>query len=65
LYCHSPAVQLGRSVPDKTAFYMLSTGKYLSAEDALAAGLVSKVVKKGEIETIVEQTLNAIEQTSR
>ena len=42
LYCHSPAVQVTRAVPDKVSYYMLSTGRMINAEEALQAGLVSR-----------------------
>ena len=59
-------MQLARSVPDKTAFYMLSAGKYLNANDALAAGLVSKLAESPQaLENLVEETIEAIEATSR
>ena len=65
LFCHSPAVQLARAIPDKVSFYMLSTGKYLSAGDALAAGLVSRLAPNENLEDVVEETIQAIEETSR
>ena len=34
IYCHSPGVELSRAIPRKAALYMLTTGKYLNADDA-------------------------------
>lgn len=65
LYCHSPAVQVTRAMPDKMSFYMLSTGRMINAEEALQAGLVSRLCSKIELETVVEETIQAIENTSR
>lgn len=52
-------------MPDKMSFYMLSTGRMINAEEALQAGLVSRLCSKIEIETVVEETIQAIENTSR
>jgi methylglutaconyl-CoA hydratase len=44
------ATLLRRSVGEKTALDLLLTGRVLSAEDALAAGLISRVVADGDLE---------------
>jgi enoyl-CoA hydratase/carnithine racemase len=44
LFCSTPMVALSRNVPRKRAFEMLTTGRFLSAEEAAAAGLVNRVV---------------------
>ena len=44
LFCSTPGVAVARSVPLKIASLMLYTGLPLNAEEALNAGLVSKVV---------------------
>ena len=44
LFCTTPAVALGRAVPLKRAMEMLLTGQPISADEALNAGLVNRVV---------------------
>ncbi|MEL7299799.1 MAG: enoyl-CoA hydratase [Pseudomonadota bacterium] len=44
LFCSTPMVALSRNIPRKHAFEMLTTGDFLSAEEARAAGLVNRVV---------------------
>ncbi|XP_050180942.1 enoyl-CoA hydratase domain-containing protein 3, mitochondrial [Myiozetetes cayanensis] len=50
LFCSTPAVALGRSLPRKVALEMLFTGEPLSAHEALMHGLVSKVVPEDRLE---------------
>ncbi|NWW74100.1 ECHD3 protein, partial [Climacteris rufus] len=50
LFCSTPAVALGRSLPRKVALEMLFTGEPLSAQEALMHGLVSKVVPEEKLE---------------
>ncbi|KAM6321304.1 enoyl-CoA hydratase domain-containing protein 3, mitochondrial [Aegotheles albertisi] len=50
LFCSTPAVALGRSLPRKVALEMLFTGEPLSAQEALMHGLVSKVVPEDKLE---------------
>ncbi len=50
LFCTTPGVALGRAVATKLAMEMLLTGEPLSASDALAAGLVNRVVPSDELE---------------
>ncbi|TFV55262.1 enoyl-CoA hydratase [Mycobacterium sp. PS03-16] len=44
LFCATPGVALARNVPRKTAFEMLVTGDFVTAEEACAKGLVNRVV---------------------
>ena len=44
LFCSTPMVALSRNVPRKRAFEMLTTGRFLLAEEAAEAGLVNRVV---------------------
>ncbi|BBZ35043.1 enoyl-CoA hydratase [Mycolicibacterium confluentis] len=57
LFCATPGVALSRNVPRKTAFEMLVTGDFVSAEQAKVSGLVNRVVAADalddEIETLV------------
>jgi enoyl-CoA hydratase/carnithine racemase len=44
LFCSTPMVALSRNVPRKQAFEMLSTGRFLSAAEAVLAGLINRAV---------------------
>jgi enoyl-CoA hydratase/carnithine racemase len=44
LFCSTPSVALSRNLSRKAAFEMLVTGDFISAEEALARGLVNRVV---------------------
>lgn len=44
LFCSTPMVALSRNIGRKKAFEMLSTGAFLSPDEAEAAGLVNRVV---------------------
>jgi enoyl-CoA hydratase/carnithine racemase len=44
LFCATPSVTLSRNLGRKAAFEMLVTGRFISAEEALAKGLVNRVV---------------------
>jgi enoyl-CoA hydratase/carnithine racemase len=50
LFCSTPMVALSRAVGQKKAMEMLLTGEFISAEEALAEGLVNKVVPVEELE---------------
>jgi enoyl-CoA hydratase/carnithine racemase len=54
LFCSTPMVALTRVVPPKVAFEMLTTGGFLTAPEARAAGLVNRVVPAEKLE---EETL--------
>ncbi|MFV0473594.1 MAG: enoyl-CoA hydratase [Pikeienuella sp.] len=51
LFCSTPMVALSRAVGRKMAMRMLLTGEMMSAEAALAAGLISHVAAPGALET--------------
>jgi len=66
IYCHSPGVELGRAVPKKVAMHMLTTGQYLSAEDAYSLGLVSKLTSDDKtLDDLIDETIRAVNATSR
>src|ERR687894_170494 len=50
LFCSTPMVALSRAIGRKKAMEMLLTGDFISAEEALAEGLVNRVVPAGELE---------------
>ncbi len=49
LFCSTPMVALSRAVGRKKAMEMLLTGDFISAEEALSAGLVNRVVPAAEL----------------
>lgn len=49
LFCSTPMVALSRAVGRKKAMQMLLTGELIPADDALAHGLVSRVVPAAEL----------------
>ncbi|QUD89434.1 enoyl-CoA hydratase [Phenylobacterium montanum] len=53
LFCSTPMVALSRAVPRKQAMEMLLMGEFVGAEQALAMGLVNRVVPAGELEATV------------
>lgn len=55
LFCSTPGVALGRSIPKKVAMEMLFTGNPISASVALKHGLLSKIVSPDVLE---EETMN-------
>ncbi|XP_071115284.1 enoyl-CoA hydratase domain-containing protein 3, mitochondrial-like [Haliotis cracherodii] len=65
LFCSTPAVALGRSVPRKVALEMLFTGEPISAQDALLHGLVSRVVQEDKLDEETMKIANRICETSR
>jgi enoyl-CoA hydratase/carnithine racemase len=54
LFCSTPSVALSRNVPRKAAFEMLVTGDFVSAEEALARGLVNRVAAPDQLDAAVE-----------
>src|SRR4051794_34263862 len=50
LFCSTPMVALSRAVGRKKAMEMLLTGDFISAQEALAAGLVNTVVPAAGLE---------------
>jgi len=54
LFCATPSVALSRNLPRKAAFEMLVTGAFISAPEALARGLVNRVVPADALDAEVE-----------
>jgi enoyl-CoA hydratase/carnithine racemase len=65
LFCSTPMVALSRSVGQKKAMEMLLTGEFISAEEALAEGLVNKVVPAEELETQTRALAEKIAEASQ
>lgn len=53
LFCSTPSVALSRNVSRKAAFEMLVTGDFITAEQALAKGLVNRVVQADALDAAV------------
>ncbi len=60
LFCATPSVPLVRNMPAKQAMEMLLTGGFIEAPEALARGLVNRVVPASELDASIENWLNAI-----
>ncbi|XP_023112099.1 enoyl-CoA hydratase domain-containing protein 3, mitochondrial isoform X1 [Felis catus] len=65
LFCSTPAVALGRTVPRKVALEMLFTGEPISAQEALLHGLLSKVVPEEQLEEETMRIAKKIASLSR
>ena len=64
LFCSTPMVALSRAVGQKKAMEMLLTGDFISAEEALAEGLVNKVVPAEDLETETRKLAEKILEAS-
>ena len=60
LFCATPSVALSRNVARKAAFEMLVTGQFISADQALARGLVNRVVDADGLDAEVESLVQSI-----
>jgi enoyl-CoA hydratase/carnithine racemase len=64
LFCNTPSVPLTRCIGRKKALDMLLTGRVLTAEEAEALGLVSRVVAPDRLEAEVLEMAQAIAASS-
>ncbi len=60
LFCSTPSVALSRNLPRKAAFEMLVTGDFISADEALAQGLLNRVVAADALDAAVAQLVDRI-----
>jgi enoyl-CoA hydratase/carnithine racemase len=60
LFCATPSVALSRNLSRKAAFEMLVTGAFISAEEALAKGLVNRVVEASRLDDAVASLVSSI-----
>ncbi|GCB62616.1 hypothetical protein scyTo_0007260 [Scyliorhinus torazame] len=65
VFCSTPAVAVGRSLPRKVTLEMLFTGEPISAHDALLHGLVSRVVPEDKLDEVTMKIAGKICETSR
>lgn len=64
LFCTTPMVPLVRTIAPRAALEMLLTGKPISAAQALAWGLVNRVVPMSELDSAVREFTDAIRASS-
>ncbi|MFG0331721.1 MAG: enoyl-CoA hydratase [Maioricimonas sp. JB049] len=64
LFCTTPMVPLVRNIAPKRAMEMLLTGKPMSAQQALVAGLVNQVVPEDRLDAAVTELTDAIVTSS-
>lgn len=60
LFCSTPMVALTRNVPRKQAMEMLVTGEPMDAADALAHGLVNRVVPAADLDAAVGELTQSV-----
>lgn len=60
LFCSTPMVALTRNINRKTAFEMLTTGKFLTATEAQEAGLINRAVPADQLESETRQLAETI-----
>jgi enoyl-CoA hydratase/carnithine racemase len=60
LFCSTPGVALSRNVLRKTAFEMLVTGEFVSAEEAKARGLINRVAEPEQLDAELEKLVATI-----
>lgn len=63
-FCSTPAVFLSRNVGRKKAAEMLFTGEPITAEDALASGLINRIVAKEELDEAVAKLAESVARHS-
>ena len=60
LFCSTPSVALSRNLSRKSAFEMLVTGAFISADEAREKGLVNRVVPLAELDAAVDEIVASI-----
>jgi len=60
LFCATPSVALSRNLSRKAAFEMLVTGAFISADEALAKGLINRVAPPEQLDAATEALVAAI-----
>jgi enoyl-CoA hydratase/carnithine racemase len=64
LFCSTPMVALSRAIGQKKAMEMLLTGEFVPADEALAEGLVNRVVSAEELEAETRSLAEKIAEAS-
>ncbi len=60
LFCSTPMVALSRNVPRKKAFEMLSTGRFISADEAIASGLINRAVPATDLDAAAQELAQTV-----
>ena len=60
LFCSTPMVALSRNIPRKRAFEMLTTGRFMSAQEAEAYGLINMSVHEDALDAETLQLAQAV-----
>ena len=60
LYCSTPAVALSRNIGRKRAFEMLTTGAFISAEQAAEWGLINRAVDPDMLDAAISELTQSI-----
>jgi len=60
LFCSTPSVALSRNLGTKQAMQMLLTGEFISAQQALAQGLVNDAVAPADLDAAVARLVDGI-----
>ena len=60
LFCSTPMVALSRNIARKKAFEMLTTGKFIDADEAEKLGLINHVVPAQDLETSATQLAETV-----
>jgi enoyl-CoA hydratase/carnithine racemase len=60
LFCSTPGVALGRAVNRKAALEMLLTGRFVSAPEAAAMGLINRCVPAADLDAAIDEAAQAI-----
>lgn len=64
LFCTTPMVPLVRAIPPKAAMEMLLTGIPITADRAMALGLVNRVVPADQLDATIQELTDAIVASS-
>ncbi|XP_063829594.1 enoyl-CoA hydratase domain-containing protein 3, mitochondrial [Ostrinia nubilalis] len=65
IFCSTPGIAVGRSVPKSRATYMLFTGEPITAQEAYDSGLVTKIVPANLLDEEVNKIIEKIKHKSR
>ncbi len=60
LFCSTPMVALSRNIPRKKAFEMLATGQFIDAETAQEYGLINRVSRPEDLDSVTEELAETI-----
>lgn len=60
LFCSTPMVALSRNIPRKRAFEMLTTGQFMSADEAVQRGLINRTVPAEHLEAETRQLAETV-----